>query len=117
MVGGLGAHHLGNVVGGDGGDAEVTERRTAVSSRLHLVDVSLQGPPIDGGAGLDAELVDLPEALQHRGGRSDDDEGGPDLRPKSGPGYYAAFVRDLDGNRIEAVCQVVVGAARGVVAW
>jgi catechol 2,3-dioxygenase-like lactoylglutathione lyase family enzyme len=32
------------------------------------------------------------------------DEGGPGLRPKYGPGYYAAFVRDLDGYRLEAVC-------------
>jgi catechol 2,3-dioxygenase-like lactoylglutathione lyase family enzyme len=31
------------------------------------------------------------------------DEGGPGLRPQYGPGYYAAFVRDLDGYRIEAV--------------
>jgi catechol 2,3-dioxygenase-like lactoylglutathione lyase family enzyme len=34
------------------------------------------------------------------GGRSD---GAPGLRPQHGEGYYAAFVRDLDGNRIEAV--------------
>jgi len=31
------------------------------------------------------------------------DEGGPGLRPKYGPGYYAAFIRDLDGYKIEAV--------------
>jgi catechol 2,3-dioxygenase-like lactoylglutathione lyase family enzyme len=31
------------------------------------------------------------------------DEGAPGLRPKYGPGYYAAFVRDPDGYRIEAV--------------
>jgi len=35
------------------------------------------------------------------GGRSD---GPPGLRPHDGAnGYYAAFIRDLDGNRIEAV--------------
>jgi catechol 2,3-dioxygenase-like lactoylglutathione lyase family enzyme len=32
------------------------------------------------------------------------DEGAPGLRPECGPGYYAAFARDLDGHRIEAVC-------------
>lgn len=32
------------------------------------------------------------------------DEGAPGLRPQYGPGYYAAFVRDLDGYRLEAVC-------------
>jgi catechol 2,3-dioxygenase-like lactoylglutathione lyase family enzyme len=34
------------------------------------------------------------------GGTSD---GVPGLRPHHGEGYYAAFIRDLDGNRIEAV--------------
>jgi catechol 2,3-dioxygenase-like lactoylglutathione lyase family enzyme len=32
------------------------------------------------------------------------DEGAPGLRPKYGENYYAAFVRDLDGYRLEAVC-------------
>jgi len=30
-------------------------------------------------------------------------EGAPGLRPHQGDGYYAAFIRDADGNRIEAV--------------
>jgi len=34
------------------------------------------------------------------GGGSD---GAPGLRPHHGEGYYAAFIRDPDGNRIEAV--------------
>jgi len=38
-------------------------------------------------------------ALAH-GGTSD---GAPALRPQHGEGYYAAFIRDPDGNRIEAV--------------
>jgi catechol 2,3-dioxygenase-like lactoylglutathione lyase family enzyme len=29
--------------------------------------------------------------------------GAPGIRPQHGEGYYAAFVRDLDGNCIEAV--------------
>jgi catechol 2,3-dioxygenase-like lactoylglutathione lyase family enzyme len=32
------------------------------------------------------------------------DEGAPGLRPHYGETYYAAFARDLDGHRIEAVC-------------
>ncbi len=32
------------------------------------------------------------------------DEGAPGLRPVYGVGYYAAFVRDPDGYRLEAVC-------------
>ena len=31
-------------------------------------------------------------------------EGVPGTRPEYGEGYYAAYVRDLDGNKIEAVC-------------
>jgi catechol 2,3-dioxygenase-like lactoylglutathione lyase family enzyme len=37
-----------------------------------------------------------------QGGR---DNGGPGLRPEYGPGYYAAFVIDPDGYRIEAYYQ------------
>jgi catechol 2,3-dioxygenase-like lactoylglutathione lyase family enzyme len=40
------------------------------------------------------------------GGRSD---GAPGLRPHYYPGYYAAFIRDPDGNRIEAVTFVEGG--------
>jgi catechol 2,3-dioxygenase-like lactoylglutathione lyase family enzyme len=40
------------------------------------------------------------------GGESD---GAPGLRPQHGEGYYAAFIRDPDGNRIEAV--TFIGAA------
>jgi catechol 2,3-dioxygenase-like lactoylglutathione lyase family enzyme len=48
------------------------------------------------------ELVDaFHAAALANGGRSD---GPPGLRPHDGPnGYYAAFIRDPDGNRIEAV--------------
>lgn len=38
------------------------------------------------------------------GGR---DDGAPGLRPQHGEGYYAAFICDLDGNRIEAVTFIV----------
>jgi catechol 2,3-dioxygenase-like lactoylglutathione lyase family enzyme len=37
-------------------------------------------------------------------GQGATDEGGPGPRPQYGSGYYAAFVRDLDGYRIEAAC-------------
>lgn len=33
------------------------------------------------------------------------DEGGPGLRPAYGSAYYAAFVRDPDGHKLEAVHQ------------
>ncbi len=33
------------------------------------------------------------------------DDGPPGDRPNYGPDYYAAFVRDPDGNRLEAICR------------
>ena len=33
-----------------------------------------------------------------------DDNGAPGPRPDYGPTYYAAFVRDLEGNNVEVVC-------------
>lgn len=32
------------------------------------------------------------------------DEGPPGLRPQYHPNYYGAYVRDPDGNKIQAVC-------------
>ena len=48
-----------------------------------------------------AELIDaFHAAALQAGGESD---GAPGLRPQHGDGYYAAFIRDPDGNRVEAV--------------
>jgi catechol 2,3-dioxygenase-like lactoylglutathione lyase family enzyme len=33
------------------------------------------------------------------------DNGGPGIRPEYSPGYYAAFVIDPDGYRVEAFCR------------
>jgi catechol 2,3-dioxygenase-like lactoylglutathione lyase family enzyme len=65
-------------------------------------------PPVevDGGAhvALRVRTIELVDAFHAAGlaagGTSD---GAPGLRPQHGEGYYAAFVRDPDGNRIEAV--------------
>lgn len=40
------------------------------------------------------------------------DEGPPGIREHYDPGYYAAFVRDLDGHRLEAVRHEPVGDRR-----
>jgi catechol 2,3-dioxygenase-like lactoylglutathione lyase family enzyme len=68
--------------------------------------------PEDSGAHIcfrarSTDLVDaFHQAALAAGGASD---GAPGLRPQHGEGYYAAFIRDPDGNRIEAV--TFVGAA------
>jgi catechol 2,3-dioxygenase-like lactoylglutathione lyase family enzyme len=52
------------------------------------------------------DLVDaFHAAALGAGGTSD---GAPGLRPQHGEGYYAAFIRDPDGNRIEAVTFIKV---------
>ncbi|MBI2713762.1 MAG: VOC family protein [Rhizobiales bacterium] len=66
----------------------------------------MQAVPADSGAHVcfrarTTEMIDaFHEAALKAGGGSD---GAPALRPRHGEGYYAAFIRDLDGNRIEAV--------------
>ena len=47
------------------------------------------------------EAVDLFHAEALRAGGVDD--GAPGIRENYDPGYYAAFVRDLDDHRLEAV--------------
>jgi catechol 2,3-dioxygenase-like lactoylglutathione lyase family enzyme len=42
------------------------------------------------------------DVAMNNGGR---DAGAPGLRPEYTPTYYAAFVLDPDGNKIEAVCR------------
>lgn len=48
-------------------------------------------------------------ALSH-GGK---DEGAPGLRPHYHPHYYAAYVRDPDGNKLQAVCHSDTGNRAG----
>ena len=49
----------------------------------------------------DAAAVDAFHAAALKAGGASD--GAPGLRPEYHGRYYAAFIRDLDGNRIEAV--------------
>lgn len=54
--------------------------------------------------------ADSPEAVArfHAAGLATGgfDEGAPGFRPEYAPGYYAAFLRDPDGNKIEALCWI-----------
>jgi catechol 2,3-dioxygenase-like lactoylglutathione lyase family enzyme len=67
--------------------------------------------PADHGSGLhicfaapDAAAVDA----FHRAGSAagGEDNGPPGLRPNYGPHYYAAFLVDPDGFRLEAYCEI-----------
>lgn len=69
------------------------------------------GAPVVGAgfhlafAAKSREAVDaFHEAALRHGGRCD---GPPGVREAYDPGYYAAFVRDPDGHRVEAVVHLV----------
>jgi catechol 2,3-dioxygenase-like lactoylglutathione lyase family enzyme len=47
-------------------------------------------------------VEDFHAAALANGGSS---EGGPGLRPQYNPDFYAAYVRDPDGNKLAAVCR------------
>jgi catechol 2,3-dioxygenase-like lactoylglutathione lyase family enzyme len=74
------------------------------------------GPVVPPGPGFhlafDAkshEVVDAFHAAALATGGTD--EGAPGLRPHYGPTYYAAFVRDPDGHKLEAVHQQKAGTS------
>ena len=71
-------------------NARAGDGRVAEDSGAH---VCLRAP--------DAEAVDAFHAAALKAGGTSD--GAPGLRPEYHDGYYAAFIRDPDGNRIEAV--------------
>nr|WP_095011120.1 VOC family protein [Tsuneonella mangrovi] len=72
------------------------------------------GPAFDGQAAKSGNGVHVAYIVRNRatvdafyiaalanGGR---DEGPPGLRPHYHPAYYGAYVRDPDGNKLQAVC-------------
>lgn len=68
-----------------------------------------QMPPVDGRTGIhvclragDQDAVRAFHAAALAAGGRDDGHPGP--REAAMTGYFAAFVRDLDGNRLEAAC-------------
>jgi len=72
------------------------------------------GYPFDGNRGsvgngtMTAFAVHEPAIIDqlHRTALSNggSDEGGPGLRPQYGTGFYAAYVRDPDGNKLAFIC-------------
>ena len=71
----------------------------------------IDGGPADPGNGThvcfsapDADAVTAFHAAGLAAGGIDD--GAPGPRPEYAPGYYAAFLRDPDGNKVEALCWI-----------
>jgi catechol 2,3-dioxygenase-like lactoylglutathione lyase family enzyme len=102
VFGTLGYKRLWETAGGAGYGLEGKDEPFAVFQR------SEPGAALAAGRGFhlaftapSPEAVDafFAAALAHGG----EDDGPPGLRPRYGPGYYAAFVRDPDGHKIEAV--------------
>jgi catechol 2,3-dioxygenase-like lactoylglutathione lyase family enzyme len=95
------------------------EREGGIAFGLPTGPKTFVGPPFDGrppapGNGVHiAYLVDSrakvdafhAAALAHGGS----DEGAPGLRPHYHPNYYGAYVRDPDGNKLQAVCHSAKG--------
>jgi len=71
-----------------------------------ILDAGAEAAPPGRGfhlafAAPSAEAINLFHAAALASGGQD--EGAPGIRQHYDPGYYAAFVRDLDGHRLEAV--------------
>lgn len=85
------------------------ERHGAMESALWLCK-PFDGKPASAGNGTMIALtakswqqVDaFHAAAMAHGGRS---EGAPGLRPQYNPDFYAAYVRDPDGNKLAVVCR------------
>jgi catechol 2,3-dioxygenase-like lactoylglutathione lyase family enzyme len=70
----------------------------------HRPDMAPAAPGTGAHVCLRAASKDAVDAFHasalREGGQSD---GAPGARPDYAPGYYAAFIRDADGNKVEAV--------------
>jgi catechol 2,3-dioxygenase-like lactoylglutathione lyase family enzyme len=74
-----------------------------------FISTPLDGKPATAGNGVSVSFLAPTRDAVERFWRAalaagGVDEGKPGLRPHYHPNYYAAYVRDLDGNKVAAVC-------------
>lgn len=72
------------------------------------------GPTFDGEPATNGNGTHIAYVVKHRAAvdafhaaalaNGGTDEGAPGLRPHYHPNYYGAYVRDPDGNKLQAVC-------------
>ena len=79
-----------------------------------FIGPAFNGKPASNGNGNHAafiaksrDQVDAFHAAALANGGSD--EGAPGLRPHYHPNYYGAYVRDPEGNKLQAVCHSATG--------
>lgn len=91
------------------GDDHFAYGESATSPATFWVLAPFDGRPAERGNGWHCALlapsraaVDAFHAAALAAGGSD--EGAPGLRPRYSETYYGAYVRDADGNKLQAVC-------------
>ncbi|MCB1832960.1 MAG: VOC family protein [Geminicoccaceae bacterium] len=83
--------------------------RKGASGPVIYVQHPFDGQPATVGNGshlaLVAETREMVRAFHQQAlAQGGSDEGEPGLRPHYADNYYAAYVRDIDGNKLQAVC-------------
>jgi len=90
------------------------ERDGGIAFGLPAGPKTFVGPTFDGGPAAPGNGVHIAYLVDSRAtvdafhsaalANGGSDEGAPGLRPHYHPNYYGAYVRDPDGNKLQAVC-------------
>ena len=90
------------------------EREGGIAFGLPAGPKTFVGLPFDGAPAAPGNGVHIAYLVGDRGtvdafhaaalAHGGSDEGSPGLRPHYHPNYYGAYVRDPDGNKLQAVC-------------
>jgi catechol 2,3-dioxygenase-like lactoylglutathione lyase family enzyme len=95
------------------------ERDGGIAFGLPTGPKTFIGAPFDGAEARPGNGVHIAYLVQNRAivdafhaaalANGGSDEGAPGLRPHYHPNYYGAYVRDPDGNKLQAVCHSASG--------